>query len=175
MTSYLTYKQWLLPHNSLKFFHAPFSVFCSRLSIPSFIFWRKIRHIDYSLLNLWYAQIFSFLSSLVKPYFLDLSKKVSIYADELELKKENKDSGKAFFFLDLSKKFMIENLSQCCLIKEMAFPFISIARPLLIAINHPKYFMLTLTLKSYALPEQQKTLLIWQHVLSVIDNDEKAG
>ena len=98
MTSYLTYKQWLLPHNSLKFFHAPFSVFCSRLSIPSFIFWRKIRHIDYSLLNLWYAQIFSFLSSLVKPYFLDLSKKVSIYADELELKKENKDSGKAFFF-----------------------------------------------------------------------------
>lgn len=79
------------------------------------------------------------------------------------------------FFLDLSKKFMIENLSQCCLIKEMAFPFISIARPLLIAMNHPKYFMLTLTLKSCALPEQQKTLLIWQHVLSVIDNDEKAG
>ena len=70
---------------------------------------------------------------------------------------------------------MIENLSQCCLIKEMAFPFISIARPLLIAMNHPKYFMLTLTLKSCALPEQQNTLLIWQHVLSVIDNDEKAG
>ena len=53
----------------------------------------------------------------------------NIYPDELQLKKEMKILVKSSFW-NFQYKYMTEKLLLSCLIKEMPFPFISIARPI---------------------------------------------
>ena len=63
------------------------------------------------------------------------------------------------YFLHLSKKVYDGKFTTVLFDQRDDLPFY--INLLSIAINHLKYIMFELVLKFYAMPEQQKTLLIW--------------